>query len=208
MVGIKLVLTGGGILSFFHALNPAQWEDVASVSVADRWTVKETVLFGALIAFLQGLSTVAIGLIVGLAGYRLGSVHPSLSLRLSTIVFLLAGFICWVLFLSRGWKEEAPAETAGGSKRGMVFSLAFAMFLSPCLEIEAFFFYAGVTGLFAVAILAALYFLVSIIAMLMVLKAARKEEGKTKFRFLQRYEIFINGLVLIIAGIMLFAHNQ
>ncbi len=209
MVGITLVLAGGGMLSLFHALNPAQWSDVASISIADRWTDKETVLFGSLIAFLQSFSTIAIGLIVGLAGYRLASVHPSLSLRLATAAFLLAGFLSWIVFLSRSREgEEAPAETAGGSKREVVLSLAFAMFLSPCLEIEVFFFYAGISGLLAVAALAGLYFLVSIIAMLIALKTARGNSGRDKFRFLQRYEVFINGLILILSGIILFMHNQ
>ena len=76
------------------------------------------------------------------------------------------------------------------------------MFLSPCMEIEAYFLLAGTKGLWAVAIIAALYLLITVTGMVLWVRLAYKGILKLNWHTLEHNSGMITGYTLVATGVI------
>jgi uncharacterized membrane protein len=78
------------------------------------------------------------------------------------------------------------------------------MFLTPCIEIEAYYFQAGTIGWTGIFIVSLVYLLTTVIIMLLLVFFGMKGIGNFKSHFLEHHEKAITGTVLIGLGILAF----
>ncbi len=78
------------------------------------------------------------------------------------------------------------------------------MFFSPCFEIEAYFLVAGAEGWWLVAILAALYTIVTVSGMVIWVRLAYRGLLKMNWHSLEHNAGIITGVTLILSGILQF----
>src|SRR5690606_1464069 len=90
------------------------------------------------------------------------------------------------------------------SKRKWILIFIVMMFLSPCLEVESLFLSAGVHGMGAVSLLAAIYAIVSISGILLLVTLGFKGVNLLNAHFIEHNEKKISGIVLILVGIISF----
>ena len=83
-------------------------------------------------------------------------------------------------------------------------SLVVAMFLSPCMEIEAYFLPAGAHGMGAVLFIAAMYLLITVTGMVLWVRFAYKGVLKLNRHRLEHNSGIITGITLVVTGIISF----
>ena len=86
----------------------------------------------------------------------------------------------------------------------MVLSLSLAMFLSPCLEVEAYFLAAGVESIWWTVLLSAIYFFVTLVGMVTWVTLAYRGLNKFNWHGLEHKAGIITGVTLIASGIISF----
>lgn len=76
------------------------------------------------------------------------------------------------------------------------------MFLTPCIEIEAYYFHAGTIGWIGILIVSVVYLLITILVMMTLVYLGMKGISNLKAHFLEHHEKLVTGLVLIGLGIL------
>ena len=75
------------------------------------------------------------------------------------------------------------------------------MFLSPCIEIEAYYFQAATKGWLGILIVSSVYLIVTISMMVVLVYLGLKGVNKLKSDFLEHHEKLITGILLIFLGL-------
>lgn len=203
------IFIGSLLLSLVHALIPNHWIPLIAISKTEKWTQRRTLLATAITGFAHTLSTIIIGIIVGIIGYKLSASYNFISTVAAPII--LAGLgIVYVALDFRGVHhhhdehKHAPTLTEKTDKsrwRAILTSLSVAMFLTPCVEIEAYYFQAGSIGWLGIFIVSAVYILITLIVMLLLVYLGLKGIQTINTHFLEHHEKGITGIVLIGLGI-------
>jgi hypothetical protein len=194
------LFTGALLLSLLHATIPNHWAPVLAVARAEKWPLRRAVGVTAVAGLAHVLSTVGIGLALGLLGWQLsgrfaraaGWVGPG----------LLIGIGVLYAFSGRGHTHPDPSPVQlRRSRRRVVLGLAATMFLAPCLEIQTFFLAAGTHGPAALAGLMGVYLLASVSAMCALVALAYRGLGRLRLDGLARHERRLTGAVLVLVGV-------
>ncbi|MBO3272058.1 hypothetical protein [Hymenobacter defluvii] len=193
------LLTGAFLLSLLHAAIPNHWAPVLAVARAERWSLRRAVGVTAVAGAAHVLSTVLLGLALGLLGWRL-------SARFSQVAgvaapALLIGIGLLYAFSGRGHSHPDPAPVPVRPRGQVVLGLAATMFLAPCLEIQTFFLAAGTRGTSALALVMATYLVVSVGAMSGLVAGAYSGIRRLNLDGLARYERRLTGAVLVLVGV-------
>jgi hypothetical protein len=202
------ILVGSLALSLLHAAIPSHWLPLVLLARSERWSRRRALAATALAGGAHTLSTIAIGVAVGLFGKRLAAEHGEL-LRLGAPVLLaLIGLVYLGLQLRERGHEHAhdhgvsPERVRGRSGAGLLVALATAMFFSPCLEIEAYFFLAGGHGWSGIAAVSTLYLLVTVAGMVALVALGLAGLSRFDLHWLDHYEMGIVGLAFVVlAGV-------
>ena len=206
------VLFGALVLSVVHAPMPNHWIPIVVVSKAENWTRGETLGATALVAIPHTISTISVGAVLGLIGHELSSTYE-LIMRFSAPMILVVLGLTY-LFLDFKFKFDGPRQhhspimgTEGApkkSKLALISSLGIALFLSPCVAIGAYCFTAGTFGWIGIPLVLAIYAGVTVLGMVLMVNLGLKAMAKTEWRFLERHEKIVTGIVLIILGILVY----
>jgi cytochrome c biogenesis protein CcdA len=78
------------------------------------------------------------------------------------------------------------------------------MFLTPCIEIEAYYFQAGTKGWIGIIIVSIVYTLTTVLTMLILVYLGTRGINRFKSHFLEHHEKGITGIVLVILGLLAF----
>jgi nickel/cobalt transporter (NicO) family protein len=202
------ILIGSIILSITHALIPNHWFPLVAISKSEKWTRSETLLVTAITGFAHITSTIIIGIIVGFVGYKLSDSLETITGVIAPGVLVLFGLVYLVLNFIKPHHHHHHIESEDilqnnkKSKTAIVFSLGALMFLSPCIEIEAYYFTAGSIGWVGILILSFVYLVITVSFMIFLVDFGRRslERLSEKLHFLDKYERAIAGLVLIVLG--------
>jgi hypothetical protein len=198
------LVAGTVLLSVIHAAIPNHWMPFVVLSQVERWSLSETVLITLLAGLAHSASTVALGLLIGSIGYSLSQKYLFAGTILAPLILIFMG----LLYFSLDWKhthhEHVPEKKdLHGRPRWMIIAiLSGAMFFSPCLEIESYFFTAGAQGWNSIWLVAALYPLLSVGTMVLLVLLGRESLLHWKGAFLERHERKITGATLILMGIV------
>jgi len=201
------LLIGSLVLSILHASIPNHWIPLVLISKTEKWSRSETLWMTALIGSLHTISTIIVGIIVGMVGYKLSSTSEFITRIVAPSVLIILGLVYLIVDLKHSHHHHNPVEIDSTSKRSkfmIITSLGIAMFFSPCLEIEAYYFTAGGLGLFGITIVSIVYFIVTILGMLLLVDLGLKGVEKLKWHFLEHHEKKIMGAVLIGLGILVY----
>lgn len=203
------ILIGSIILSITHALIPNHWFPLVAISKTEKWSRRETLLVTAITGFAHITSTIIIGIIVGFIGYKLSDSLETITHVIAPSVLILFGLIYILLnFLKphhhhHQISSDDLQQSNKKSKLAIVFSLGALMFLSPCIEIEAYYFTAGSIGWEGILILSFIYLIITVSFMIFLVDLGRRslEKLSEKLHFLDKYERAIAGAVLILLGL-------
>ena len=199
------IIIGSILLSLVHAVIPNHWIPIVLLGKSEHWTFKETTAVAAISGFAHVLSTIVIGTIIGLAGIELAhSYEVYLSYIAPCILIGIGLFYLWQHFKRRHSHEHVAIPAAKKSKRALIISLCIAMFFSPCLEVEAFYFNAATHGWAGILTVSAIYLTITVVSMTLLVALGFKGIDKLNFHFLEHYEKAITGGLLIIIGISSF----
>ncbi|MCX6303756.1 MAG: hypothetical protein NT040_02195 [Bacteroidetes bacterium] len=202
------IFIGSLMLSTIHALIPNHWLPLIAVGKTEKWTPGQTLWATAITGFAHTLSTIIIGIVVGLVGYKLASGYTVISETIAPAILIGLGMVYVILDLRHHHHhhEMMPVTTAPGQKKSrwmaILTSLSIAMFLTPCIEIEAFYFQAGTIGWTGIFIVSAVYLVTTIVVMLVLVYWGIKGANILRTGFPGRHEKTITGMVLIALGIL------
>jgi len=193
------LLTGCLLLSLLHAAIPNHWAPVLAIARAERWPLRRAVGVTLVAGLAHVLSTVLLGLGLGLLGWRLaaqfsqfaGVAAPALLIGIG-LLYALSG---------PGHSHPDPAPVTPRPRGRVVLGLAATMFLAPCLEIQTFFLAAGTRGTPALALVMATYLVVSVGAMSALVAGAYSGLRRLNLDGLARYERRSTGAVLMLVGV-------
>jgi nickel/cobalt transporter (NicO) family protein len=201
------IFSGSLILSVIHALIPNHWIPLIAISKAEKWSKKETLFATFITGFSHTFSTIIIGIIVGFVGIKLSESYHYITQIAAPVILLLLGviYVLLDLFSSHHHHHTETDEQAlknKKSKLAIITSLSIAMFLTPCFEIEAYYFQAATVGWPGIFVVSAVYMFVTLFIMLTLVYLGIKGISKFKSHFLEHHEKRITGIVLILLGIL------
>jgi len=208
------IFLGSVLLSLFHAMIPSHWLPLIAIGKAENWSEKETLTVTAITGFSHTLSTVLIGIVVGLIGYKLSESYHFITHYLAPAVLIFLGLI--YLFLEYRHSKIKNQEhhhhhidvdniiKKKKSKKSIIITLSLAMFFSPCLEIEVYYLTASRLGWMGIGIVSIVYFFVTVLGMLFLVYFASKGVRKLKWHFLEHHEKLVSGIILILVGLLAF----
>ncbi len=197
------LITGSLILSILHGMIPNHWLPVLAIGQKEKWDLSETLRVTAITGLSHAASTVLIGILLALIGAQLaGTLENFTSYIAPALLVALGGFYVYQHSHHHHFHMHGHPEQV--SKNRLIFSLALAMFFSPCFEIEAYFLLAGAEGWWLVTILAILYTLVTVGGMVLWVRLAYKGLLKLNWHSLEHNAGIITGVTLILSGILTF----
>ncbi len=202
------IFIGSLILSLIHALIPNHWLPLIAVAKTGKWTQSRTLWATLITGFAHTLSTILIGIIVGLLGYKLAESYSLVSGTIAPSILIALGIVYLYLDVRshHHHHEINPLVTgASGNKSSWIAiltSLSLAMFLTPCAEIEAYYFQAGTLGWTGIFMVSAVYLLTTLLVMLILVYLGIKGSRTFTSHFLEHHEKRITGIVLLGLGIL------
>lgn len=198
------IITGSLLLSLLHAIIPNHWLPILAIGRKEKWSLGEITKVTFLSGLAHALSTIAIGIILGLLGLKLGdSVEYFTHFLAPGFLILLGVFFIYQHHRHRHFHlHNLPSPAI--SKNKIILSLVVAMFLSPCMEIEAYFLLAGTQGLWAVLLIAGMYLIITVTGMVLWVRLAYKGILKLNWHTLEHNSGMITGSILVITGIISF----
>lgn len=203
------IFIGSLILSTIHALIPNHWLPLIAVGKTENWTWSQTLWATLITGVSHILSTIIIGIVVGLIGYKLAAKYAVISEAIAPGILIALGLVyIFCNFYGRHHHNHdlMPHLDGRDGKKSrwitIITSLSIAMFLTPCIEIEAYYFQAGTIGWTGIFIVSAVYLLVTIMIMLSLVSLGMKGVQTFKSHFLEHYEKSITGAVLIVLGVL------
>jgi len=198
------IFIGSLLLSLLHAVIPNHWLPVLAIGKKDNWTLQEVTKVTFISGLAHALSTILIGIVLGLLGLQLANKIGYFTHFIAPAVLILLG----IFFIYQHHRHKhfhlhkTPKPTLPKNK--IILTLVVAMFLSPCMEIEAYFLLAGAYGLWAVISIAALYLTISVSGTVLWVRLAYKGILKLNWHTLEHKSGIITGWTLVITGIISF----
>ena len=202
------IFIGSLILSLIHALIPNHWLPLIAVAKTEKWTQNQTLWATLITGFAHTISTVIIGIIVGLVGYKLSAQYSVISEAIAPAILIVLGIV-YILLDLRGHHHHHHNANASGEKNkaktgqvAILVSLSIAMFLTPCAEIEAYYFQAGIIGWAGIFTVSAVYIITTLVVMLLLVYWGMKGVNMFRSHALEHHEKRITGIVLVGLGIL------
>ena len=161
----------------------------------------------ALAGFAHTLSTIIIGIIVGFLGYKLSDSYSFIVGFIAPSLLIILGIIYLVLSIRSNKHHHHHShsihldDTKKKTTAAIILTLTIAMFFSPCLEIEAYYFVASSFGWRGIITVSIIYTFITIAGMLLLVWLGIKGVKKIKSPFLEHHEKTITGILLVILGI-------
>lgn len=197
------ILIGSLLLSIVHACIPNHWIPLVVVGKTENWSRSETLGVTAITGSAHTISTVLVGIIVGLVGYELSSTYESVTRVIAPSILVILGLIYFTVDLTSTHHHRNPVKIGTNpkkSKSAIITSLSIAMFFSPCIEIEAYYFTAGTYGWSGITVVSIVYVLVTVFCMLMLVELGLKGVEKIQWYPLEHHEKRVIGVLLIALG--------
>ena len=198
------IITGSIILSLLHATIPNHWLPVIAIGKKEKWTIGEVTQVTFISAIAHGLSTIIIGLILGFIGAQVSEKLENFTHYIAPVILIGLG----LLFIYRHHNHKHfhidDNIKKKKSKKTIILALVLAMFLSPCMEIEAYFLLAGTQAPWLIWFIAALYLIITTCGMVFLVRFAYMGILKLNWHKLEHNAGIITGATLVATGILSF----
>ncbi len=198
------LLVGSFLLSIVHAAIPNHWLPIVAIGKSEKWSRSQILMVTVISGAAHTVSTIILGIVIGIVGYKMSSAQEITNKIIAPLILFLMGLVYIVLDMKSGAHKHFINNPGGVNRRSMwaaASSLAAAMLLSPCLEIDVYFFSAGTQGSLGIALVSLMYLLVTVSGMLVFVDIGRKGAEKIKWHFLEHHERALTGIILMLLGI-------
>jgi nickel/cobalt transporter (NicO) family protein len=200
---MNTLVAGSLVLSVLHALIPSHWLPVLAIAKKESWSLNRTTAITFIAGLSHALSTVMVGIIVGVVGLTLADkVNYFTHLIAPSVLIALGLFYIHQHHKHKHFHLHQHDEIV--SRKKVIASLVVAMFFSPCLEIEANFLMAGSQGWWMIALLAILYTAVTVGGMVLWVRFTYAGLRKLNWHTLEHNAGIITGITLVLTGIASF----
>lgn len=201
------VFLGSLLLSLIHALIPHHWIPIIAISKTEKWTNREAIFATFITGLSHMVSTIVIGIIVGFIGIKLAESYSTITSIVAPTILLVIGIAYLILDLRakhhhHHFEMEDIALKNKRSRTAILTSLSIAMFLTPCVEIEAYYFQAATFGWSGIFIVSAVYLVMTLLFMFGLVYLGLKGVNKLNLSYLERHAKRITGIVLIALGVV------
>jgi nickel/cobalt transporter (NicO) family protein len=202
------IFLGSLLLSLIHALIPHHWIPIIAISKTEKWTNREAIFATFITGLSHMISTIVIGIIVGFVGIKLFEKYSSITSIVAPTILLGIGIAYLVLDFRAGhhhhhhFDMDEEKLKNRRSKTAIITSLSIAMFLTPCVEIEAYYFQAANFGWAGIFTVSAVYLIMTLAFMSALVYIGLNGVNKLNLSFLEHHAKRITGIVLIILGII------
>ncbi len=195
------ILTGAIIISLLHAVIPNHWLPIIAIGRQYKWNINEVTQVTFFTAFAHILSTLLIGWALGLTGHKLAHNIEHITHIAAPVILIIMGLV----YIYRHYRHK-HFHLQGGpiratTKRNIIISLSVAMFMSPCMEIEALFLMAGIQSMGLLMTISLVYAVVTLIGMLLLVRVAYKGLLRLDSHKLEHNAGIITGVTLILTGL-------
>lgn len=205
------LIIGSMSLSIVHASIPNHWIPLIAIGKAENWSTRQTISATVIAGFAHILSTVIVGILIGLAGYELSESHSPVTAYIASTVLVTIGLIYLIIDYVKihGHHHHLQDQPVSEQKKfksriTLILSLSIAMFFSPCIELEAYYFQAGTRGWPGIIAVSVIYTILTVFFMSVYVYLGTKGISRLKWHFLERHEKLVTGLILISLGILAF----
>ncbi len=198
------IIAGSIILSLLHATIPNHWLPVIAIGRKENWTLGEVTKVTFISAVAHGLSTVIIGFLLGFVGSQMAESIEHFTHYIAPAILILLGVI--FIYRHHNHKHFHLDENIEKkkSKKKIIVALVLAMFLSPCMEIEAYFLLAGTQAAWLIWFIAALYLVITTAGMVLLVRFAYLGLLKLNWHTLEHNAGIVTGVTLVGTGILAF----
>ena len=202
------IFLGSLLLSLIHALIPHHWIPIIAISKTEKWTTKEAIYATLITGLSHMISTIVIGIIVGFVGIKLAESYSAITSIVAPTILLVIGIVYLILDFRSGHHHHHHPDLEDvllknkKSKTAILTSLSLAMFLTPCIEIEAYYFQAASLGWAGTFTVSAVYLIMTLLFMSVLVYVGIKGVNKLNLTYLEHHAKRITGIVLIILGII------
>ncbi len=198
------------IISVLHGFIPGHWLPFIALAKKLGWSRSQTLRYTGIAAIAHAGGTVAIGLILAQLT-RLGITSDPLESHilwglpfesLGGSVMVMLGF--W--FLYRHHKHHHfhfPKETTDNQGKWAFGVVLFSLFLSPCMEIESYFFTLAPMGWSVILMLVIVYSVTTWLSMMGGVWIGFKGLERWNSHRLEHSAGLITGVIMILSGLML-----
>jgi nickel/cobalt transporter (NicO) family protein len=200
---MQQLIVGTLTLSILHALIPSHWLPLVAIGRRENWTLSKVLRTTMLAAVGHILSTLLIGVMIGVLGWQLASwVNQFTHIIAPSIIIILGAFFIYRHHKHKHFHLDEP--TGKITDKQIVLTLFATMFLSPCLEIEAYFLMAGIHGSQAVILIGLIYTVITIAGMLIWVGVMYRGVINFNWHLLDHNAGMITGATLILTGLISF----
>lgn len=194
------LITGSLLLSVLHALIPNHWLPILAIGRQEQWSIARVTQVTLISGLAHVTSTVSIGLLLALLGSRLAGAVEGFA-RYAAPAMLISLGVFYIYQHARHHHFHLHGHPEKATHEKIVLSLAGAMFLSPCFEIEPYFLLAGAESFFFAVIIGVLYSAVSITGMILWVRLTYISLLKLNWHAIEHNAGIITGFILIATGV-------
>lgn len=200
---ISQLIIGTLTISILHALIPSHWIPILAFEKKFSWTRQQTLRITIISALAHALSTVLLGIAIGLLSFKVTKEYEHISTIISSVVLIVLGLV----FIIRHHKHNHfhlhnEGELQQLSSKKIITVLVMGMFLSPCLEIEGYFILAGTAGVKYIFLVSLIYIIISVAGIVLWLSFAKQLLKKINAHKIEHNAGLISGVVLILTGVL------
>jgi nickel/cobalt exporter len=200
---ISQLIIGTLTISILHALIPSHWIPILAFEKKFSWTKEQTLRITIISALAHALSTVLLGIAIGLLSFKVSKEYENISTIISSVILIVLGLV----FIIRHHKHNHfhlhnEGELQQLSSKKIITVLVMGMFLSPCLEIEGYFILAGSAGVKYIFLVSLIYIVISVLGIVLWLSFAKQLLKKINAHKIEHNAGLISGVVLILTGVL------
>ncbi len=196
------ILAGTILISVFHALIPSHWLPLVSLAKAQNWTERETIRVSFYLGLAHVLSTVLLGLVLGSIFYGFKLMYETY-FWIGPLILIASGiYFMYRHHTHHHFHIDDHMMDQTKTRKQIIYALMAFMFLSPCLEIEAYFINASLQSWWFLFICALIYIVVSLIGTIVWIIIAYRGIQKINSHKWEHNAGIITGVTMVVTGIL------
>ncbi len=197
------LFVGSFALSIIHALIPNHWLPLVAIAKTEQWNTRQTLVAAFVTSLAHMISTILVGILVGYIGVKLSEKYDIITRYVAPSILILIGILFLALDLISKKKHEHKFQIDPEKGRiAIIISLCATMFLTPCLEIDVYYFQASTFGWLGIMLVSVVYLLVTMSSIVGLVYLGFKGLMRFNTHFLENHAKSITGVVLIALGII------